>query len=185
MAARIRFPRLERESCAGEKIARAAGRDISGEYVRRAPVGEPLVPEAILGAIADVRLDLRLLSLLLAFGLRLFGCQLRPDPADEGDALAVRKPAQTCRPVRHRSEPSRFPAVGRDEIDLRFLVILALRREGDPFAVGRPGGFAVLVARGQALRAAAICGKEPQLGPALVLFHVVGGDRCTCESAIR
>ena len=178
------LPRLKRESRSGEEIASAAGRDVGREDVRRAAVGEPLVPEAVLGTLGEVGLDLLFLALLPALHLRLFGREIGPDPGDEGDALAVGKPAQSRSAVGDGSEPPRLAAVGRDQIDLRLLVVLALGREGDPFAVGRPGGLAVLVAGGQPLRAAAVGRKEPKLGPALVLFHVVRADRGTREATV-
>src|SRR5215831_2575375 len=120
-----------------------------------------------------MRLDLRLLALLLPLRLFANGLQIRPNPGDEGDASAVRKPAQAERAGRDRSESPRLAAVGSNQVHLGLLVVLALRGERDPFAVRRPNGLSLLVARGEPTRLPAIRGKEPQLGGAFVRLHVV------------
>ena len=58
-----------------------------------------------------------------------------------------------AQPVGEPRQPRRLAAVGRDQVDLRLLVVLALRGERDPAAVGRPLRIAVLVAGGEPPRA--------------------------------
>src|SRR5436190_6369283 len=131
-----------------------------------------------------MRLDLGFLALLPAFGLRVVGLEIGPYPRDERDPFAVGEPAQARRTAGDRRQSPRLAAVGRDQVDLRFLVVLALGRERDPSAVRRPARLAVLVAGGQAARPGAVGREEPQLGAPLVLVHVVGSDRGTGGSAV-
>ena len=171
-----RLPRRQREAGAGERVAAAAGRDVADEDVRLAAVGEPVVPEAELGALGDVRLDLRVLALLPALRLHRVGREVRPHPRDERDPLAVGEPLDRGAAGRERREPPRLAAVGRDQVDLRLLVVLALRGERDRIAVGRPLRIAVLVARGEPARLRARTCRRGPSGTARAR------SRCRCSS---
>ena len=157
-----RFPRRQREAGARQRVAAAAGRHVAHEDVRLAAVGEPMVPEAELRALRDVRLDLRVLALLLALRLLGVGGEIRPHPRDERDPLAVREPFDRGAARRERREAARLAAVRRDQIDLRLVVVLALRGERDQVSGRRPLGIAVLLARGQAAR---LRGRTCRQGP--------------------
>ena len=126
-----RFPRRQREAGSGERVAAAARGDVADEHVRLAAVGEPMVPEAEFRALGDVRLDLGVLALLLALRLLGVGREIRPHPGDERDPLAVGKPLDRRAAGGERRQPPRFAAVGRDQVDLRLVVVLALRGERD------------------------------------------------------
>ena len=180
-----RLPWLQRERGAGEQVTRATGGDIRSEHMGLATVGEPVVPESVLAALREMSRDFDFLALLPALRLRLIGLQIRPDPRDEGDAPAIGKPAQARCTSRNRRQSARFASIRRDQVHLRLFVVLALRRESDPLAVGRPHRIAVLVATREAPRLAAIGGKKPQLGTALVFFHVVRGDGGARRATIR
>src|SRR5208283_5912487 len=106
-----RFPRLQGEARPREQFAHAAAGHVCRKDVRLAPVGQPMVPEAAFAALGQVDLDLGLLALLLALGLCFLGSEIRPNPGDEGNTLAVAKPAQARRAAGDRSEPPRFAAV--------------------------------------------------------------------------
>ena len=85
-----------------------------------------------------------------------------------------------AQPVDERRHAARLAAVGRDHVELRRLVVRALRGERDQAAVGRPRRAAVLVPGGEAPRPRAASRPrrvEPQLGRALVLLDVVARDR--------
>ena len=70
-----RIPGLQRETGAGEQVARVPGGDVGGEDMRLAAVGQPVIPEAELVALGDMRLDLGLLALFAA--LRPAPCRWR------------------------------------------------------------------------------------------------------------
>ena len=89
--------------------------------------------------------------------LRRRTLQVRPDPGREHDAPAVGQPLEGLDAGPEGADALGFPAVGRDQVELRRLVPLALPAaagdEGDAVAARRPGGLAVAVAgRGQAPR---------------------------------
>src|SRR5262249_35060141 len=132
----------------------------------------------------QVRLDLRLLALLCPFRLLLVAGEVGPDPRNEGNALAVGKPAQSLGAGGDRRQPPRFAAVRSNHIHLRLLVVLALGGERDPFAIRRPAWLAVLVPGGQPLRSAAVGGEQPELRQLAVLLHVVGGHRGAGKTAV-
>ena len=134
----LRLPRRQREAGSGERIATAAGRDVAYEHVRLATIGEPMVPEAEFRALGDVRLDLGVLALLLPFRLLRVGPEIGPHPADERDPPAVGKPLDRGTAGGECRQPARLAAVRRDQIDLRLVVVLALRGERDRVAGGRP-----------------------------------------------
>ena len=114
--------------------------------VRLATIGKPVIPETEFVAFGHVRLDLRILAFLPALRLQRIGRKVRPHPRDEGDPSSIGEPFGRGAPGCNVSESLRFTAVRRDQIELGLVVVLALRRERDPFAVGRPLGIAVLVA---------------------------------------
>ena len=87
-----RVPGLQRDAGSGQQIRATAGGDVAGEDVRLAPVGQPVIPEAVFAALGDVRLDLRVPLLLVALRLRRFARQVGPHPRHERDSLAVGKP---------------------------------------------------------------------------------------------
>ena len=151
-------------------------------HVRLAAIGEPMVPETELRALGDVRLDLGVLALLLSFRLLRVGPEIGPHPADERNPPAVGKPLDRGTAGGKRGQPARLAAVGRDQIDLRLLVVLALRGERDRVAGGRPSRIAVLVASGEPARLRsglpmAAGRKQPQFRAAVVLRHVEARHR--------
>ncbi len=180
VVARRGLPRRQRDAGASEHVAALARGDVADEHVRVAAVGQPMVPEAVLGALADMRLDLRVLAFLAALRLQRIGREIGPHPRDEGDALRIRKPLRRGTSGGDLREPRRLAAVRRDEIDLRLVVVLALRGERDEAAVRRPLRIAVLVAGGEPPRAKPRVGaaqpgrEEPELGAAFVGLHVEG-----------
>ncbi len=185
-----RIPWRQREAGPGERIAAAAGPDVANEHVGLATVGEPMVPETKFRALGDVRLDLGVLALLLPLRLRRPGPEIGPHPADERDPLAIGKPLDRGTAGGQRGQPARLATVGRDQIDLRLVVILAFRGERDPVADGRPFRIAVLVAAGEPARlrgrlAFAVGRKQPQLRSAVVLRHVEARHRRAGQRAIR
>ena len=180
-----RVPRLQREPGTRQKIARAAGRDVGGEDVGFATVGEPMVPETILRALGEMRLDLGFLALLAARCLRLVGLEVGPDPGHECDAPAVGEPAQRHRAGGERRQPHRLAAVRCNEIHLRLVVVFSLGGKSDPLAVRRPLRLGILVAGGQPARLAAVDREKPQLSAAFVLFHVVDRHRGARSAAVR
>ena len=70
---RRRLPRLKRDTGARQRVAHAAGRDLTDEHVRLPPVGQPVIPEAILGAFGQMRFDLRFIAFLHPLALERFG----------------------------------------------------------------------------------------------------------------
>src|SRR6185503_14516285 len=74
-----------------------------------------------------------------------------------------------------RDAPRLAAAGDVDDVDLRHLVVLAPRREGDLPAVGAPGGPALrrFVGGQPPRRGAAVGGDDPEVGD--LLFLVVGG----------
>ena len=76
-------------------------------------------------------LTLASLLLLPAFRLLRVGGEIRPDPGHEGDPLAVGEPFDRRASGGKRREPPRLAAVRRDQVDLRLVVVLALRGERD------------------------------------------------------
>ena len=140
------------------------------------------VPEPVLRLAGDVGAFLAVLEFLVSFGLRLRAARVGPDPGDEGDALAVGEPLEGVDAGREVADPPRFAAVGRDDVELRRLVLaaflLAPRDERNALAARRPRGVAILVAAArQAARAAAEGRQQPQARRALVLGHVEARDR--------
>ncbi len=131
-----RLPGRQRETGSRERIPTAAGCDVADEDVRLTAVGQPVVPVTKFGALGDMRLDLRVLPLLLALRLFRVGRKIRPNRRHERDALAVGEPFQCGAAVGDFREPLRFAAVGCDQIDLRLVIVLALRGEGNPPAIG-------------------------------------------------
>ena len=107
----FRLPRRQREAGSGERVAAAAGGDVADVDVRLAAVGEPMVPEAEFRALGDVRLDLRVLPLLLALRLLRVGGEIRPHPGHERDPLAVGEPFDRRTAGGERRQPPRFAAV--------------------------------------------------------------------------
>ena len=158
--------------------------------VRLATIGKPVIPETEFVAFGHVRLDLRILAFLPALRLQRIGRKVRPHPRDEGDPSSIGEPFGRGAPGCNVSESLRFTAVRRDQIELGLVVVLALRRERDPFAVGRPLGIAVLVACCQQTRTigAPRCSKprrkQPERGAAFVLLHVEARDGAAGPCAI-
>src|SRR5262245_21732064 len=124
-----------------------------------------------------VRFHRVVLPFLEAFGLRVVPLGVRPDPRYEGNALRVRKPLDAGDTGRQFRDAARFTAVGRNQVELRLLVLVPLGHEGDRAAVGRPARFAVLfTGGGERARLAAESRKQPQARTTLVGLHVVRGD---------
>ena len=186
---RVRVHALQLEVAALEQVDAAAAGDV--EHVQ---VGDPAhrqvaVPVAVLRFRGDVAAFLALLPFLPALGLGLGALQLGPDPGDEGDATAVGEPLERLDPRREIGDAARLAAVGRDQVELRRVVLLsfllALGEEGDRSALGRPGGLAVLLAAGgEAARLAAEGGEQPEAGRALVLLHRVARHRADGLGAV-
>ena len=147
---------------------------------------------AVFGSLGDMRLDLGVLLLLAALRLQRIRREVRPHPRDEGKSLAVGEPLDRRRAARQARESRRFAAIGRNQIDLRLVVIVAFRGEGDEAAIRPPLGIAVLVTggeppgpgRGAAGSAADSRRIKPQLGAAVVFRHVVARDRRAGKRAI-
>ena len=122
----LRLPRLQRETRTLHGIDDTSTSHIDDHDMRDASVGKPVIPEPVLGAIRHVRLDLRVLAFLASLGLSLLAREIGPHPRDERDTLAVGKPAQSRDAVRERGQPLRLAPIRRDEVDLRFRIVLAL-----------------------------------------------------------
>ncbi len=161
--------------------------------MRLAAIGQPVIPEAEFLPLSDVRFHFRVLALLPALRLKRIGREVGPHPRHEGDPLAVGEPFRRGASGGEPGEPLRFAAVGRDQVELRFVVVLALRGERDPLAVGRPFRIAVLVAGGELARPAGNIAaglaerrrEKPQRRAAVVLLHVVAGHGRAGESTRR
>src|SRR5439155_6931253 len=150
--------------------------------VRDATHWQVAVPVTVLRLARHVGGLFAVLEFLEALGLRLRALEIRPDPGDECDPLAVGKPLEGLDAGREFDNPARFAAVGRDDVELRRLVLaaflLAPRDERNALAARRPRGMAVLVAAArQAARAAAEGRQQPQARRALVFGHVEARDR--------
>ena len=121
---------------------------VADEHMGFPAVGQPVVPEPVSARSVTCALTFVLRS-FIRFACCASVSNSGHTQTDEGDAPAVGKPFERGAARRELGQPSRLAAVGGDQIDLRFAVVLALRGEGDPLAVRRPVRFAVLVARGQ------------------------------------
>ena len=121
-------------------------RDVEHVQVRHAAHRQVVVPEAVLRLAGDVAALLALLEFLQPLRLRLGALQLGPDPGDEGDALAVGEPLEGLDAGREVADAPRLAAVGRDQVELRRVVLRALparawrrRRSRRPRATTRAG----------------------------------------------
>ncbi len=162
-----------REQVAGRRVA-VHGND---EDVGPCLV-EPLVPATDRERLVAADLRLRLLALggqlAVAFEVR----RPRVDGALVGDRRSVRAPERTASGERRRRDAPSLTAGGEIEhVHLRDLVVVALRREREPPAVGAPRRRALARATGRQpprLRGA-VDGDDPQVLRLLLL--VVGGLR--------
>ena len=108
------------------------------EHVRRGLV-EPLVPPADGERLVGAHAGLRLLARGGERAVRLEVRRAGPDRALVRDPPAVRAPLRRARGERRRREPLRLATAGDvEDVDLCDLVVVPLRREGDPPAVGAP-----------------------------------------------
>ena len=137
----VRVPRTQAQPGAGEHVAAAAARR------RRRRTGAARGRRRASGPSSGTRARSVTCALTLS-SLRdfmRFACcaSVRSSghtQRDERDALAVGEPLERRRAGGERGQPPRLAAVGRDQVDLRLGVVLALRGEGDVPAVRRPRG---------------------------------------------
>ena len=179
-----RFPWQQREVESCQQVLAVSAAHIAGEHVRFPAVGQPVIPEARRCAFGHVRLHFRITPFLQSFFLRSIRFQFRPDKGNECNPTTIGKPLDRGRARRDLGHALRLAAVGCDSVHLRLGVILALGRERDPAAIGRPARFAVLVPRGEPSRPRDRCDslagdarlaearrEQPQLRPAFVGIH--------------
>ena len=118
-----------------------------------------------------------ILALLRLFGDRIAG--------REGHRRSVRRPVKAADARLGIGQLDRFAAVRADDEDLR-LVVGPARGEGDPPAVGRPGGIGRgLLAPRQLDRFPGGRTGQPDLGDVGVLFEIGFGDRIGHASSVR
>ena len=151
--ARIGVAAWQFERAAFEQVTHAAGGHVQHMKVGHAAHRQVVVPKAVLGLAGGVAGFLAVLEFLEAFGLRLAALGVGPDPGDEGDALAVGEPLEGFDAGREVAAAARLAAIGRNHIELRRFVLLALLlafgNEGDAVAFRRPRGLAVFARRSQ------------------------------------
>ena len=159
-----------------EEVLHAAAGQVQPAQPRHAALGQEAVPVAVLAFGGDIAGGLAGTLLRVAPRLRGRALQARPQPAHEDDAAAIRRPAEGLDAGGEVAHAPRLTAVGLDHVQLRRGVhhtrLAAPRREGQPRAVGRPDGRAVLLAAGGELprHAARVHRQQPDAGA-----HGVGG----------
>ena len=138
---------------------------------------EILVPGRDRAAVPDHRGHLAVLALVQALAL-IGQRQIGEHPRHERQALAVGEPFRALHAGGDFRQPPRFAAAERHHVQLRRLVVAALRGEGDGFSVGADGGRAV-VRRigGEPALAAAVRIPDPQVDVGLVFVHRKPRDR--------
>ena len=115
---------------------------------RRTAIVEPPIPIANREAVVHAGIPLAVPALGRDPPVVVVGARARVDVADHGDRAAVGPPQRRARAGGQVRDPLRFPAVDHvDDVDLRRLVTVAPRGEGDAAAVAAPGGPALGRAR--------------------------------------
>ena len=173
-----------------EEVAHLAAVEVDDMQVRHAAHRQRMVPEAVEAFLGDVGRVLAILLGLVALNLRGLALERGIDPGHEGHAPAVREPLEGLDAEGHLRHAARLAAVGRDHVQLRGLVLVALlvaaRDEGHEVALRAPARLAVLLAGGgQRARIATQRGQQPQRGRALVLLHVEARHRHHGLGAVR
>ena len=108
---------------------------------------------------------------------------------DHGETLRIRRPFVALEASLEFGELPGFAAGGGQKPELAALRLGGRRTrggEGDPLAVGAPAGAGLAFgAEGELAVRGAVVGGEPDVGEALVLLHVRGGDRVGDGLAVR
>ena len=152
----------------------------------RLTIVDEMIPVGKRRAVPGFGLNFAVFAFLLALALVRPEREIHPDPANKCDLPAIGKPFRRVRAGRHTSHASRLATVDRDHIDLRLLVVAALRDKSNTAAIRRKHRRAVWggVSR-QRARLATIERVEPKVGQAFAFGHVIACNRHDSEPAVR